>query len=643
MVEQDPLDALIGDAQTVRSVFDQVPVMLLGLDGPQMNFSAVNAAYRAFYPRFAMGQSLWESAPVLIDQRVDAALREVYDTGEPLQTREWRVQLDVDGSGLREVFIDMTITPRRAPDGAVLGVQILAYDVTERVLARQADQARAQLLQDRYESVRDSATLMQQALLAPAVPVLPGLDVAAAYLVATRDTAAGGDWFDVVTHPGGEVDLLVGDVVGHGVRAAAVMAQLRTAVRMQLHAGAGIAEALQAVDDFATEIPGAASATLCVLRLDPGGDVEYCTAGHPPPLTLTADGIARYLEPTGARPLGYGHPFTTRTTHLDHGDVVLLYSDGLIERPGRHVPSSTTEVADVTARVLRGEAGFALDPRQVPVERLCSHAVELLLRATGYGDDITVLAAQRRPPPPELHVDVPADGQAERAVRARLRQWLGALGGDAVSGQVLEHAVTEFVANAAQHAHVATSSGTVRVDGILDQRGRARVTVADRGRWREQPHGSADRGRGLPLAFALVPDTTIERTAGGTTVTAVHRVTRAAHIVTDAAATHAVPAPPVTDFDVVVETDGVVLVAGDVDTAAAPVLAEVLAARGLTGAAGLTIDVSAATHLGSAAISVLARACYISAERGTTCTLVAPPGGTPHHVLSLVGLPTSSQ
>lgn len=613
--------------------------MLLCLDGPRMTFSAANAAYRAFYRNFAMGESLWDSAPVLIDQHINAELTRVYESGEPLESREWRIQLDIDRSGLQEVFIDMTVTPRRASDGTVLGIQILAQNVTERVLARQAAEARARKLQDRYEAVRDSANLMQQALLSPVVPVLPGTDIAAAYLVATEETAAGGDWFDVITgRGGGDVYLVVGDVVGHGVQAAGVMAQLRTAVRMQLHAGAGLAQALTAVDHFATEIPGAAGATVCVVRLDPGtGEVEYCTAGHPPPLIVTADGSAAYVEPTGARPLAAGHEFTTRTAHLAHGDVVLLYSDGIIERPGRPLPASTAEVVDVAVRVLHGK-GFPLDTNHAPVQRLCAQAIEMLLRATGYSDDITLLAAQRRPPPPALHADIAADEHAEPAVRARLREWLDALGGDFVSGQILEHAVTEFVANAVEHAYASTTSGRVVIDGALDNDGYVRVTVADCGTWRHPTGSDPGRGRGLSIAQAMVADTSIDRADTGTTVTAVHRLTRAAHIVTDPQVAHTIPAKPVTNFDAAVEDDGLIIVVGDVDTSAAAVLAGVLATQSRAGTAPLTVDLSAVTHLGSAAVSVLSQACRRAEAHESTCTLLAPPGSTAHHVLSLVGL-----
>ncbi|MCV7419841.1 SpoIIE family protein phosphatase [Mycobacterium yunnanensis] len=615
--------------------------MLTALDGPKLRFAAANAAYRAVYPNLELGASVWDLLPDLVDQHLYEQFVRVYETGEPLSAREWRMHVDLDGAGTKELFFDMVVTPRRDAGGTIIGVLISLDEVTGRVRARRAVEVRAERLQDRYEAVRDAATVMQQALLSPAIPVLPHLDVAAAYLVATEDTGAGGDWFDVLPGADGGVHLVVGDVVGHGVRAAAVMAQLRTAVRMQLHAGAGIVEALDAVDDFAAEIPGAASATLCLARVDPdSGDVEYCTAGHPPPLVVGVDGSARYLEPTNARPLRSGSEYLTRSTHLEDGDVIALYSDGLIERPGLRLPASTAEVADVAARVLHGTAGFVLDAQRAPVQRLCSQAVEVLVRATGYADDITLLAAQRRPASPALNLDVAADEHAEPQVRARLRAWFDTLGADFVSGQILEHAVTEFVANAVEHAYGSTDSGTVAVRGVLDDGGFARVSVSDHGRWRDANGNDPRRGRGLSLAQAMVADTSVVRSPTGTTVTAVHRLTRDAHIVVDPRAARTAPPNPATTFNAVVEDDGVVIVAGDVDSSAAAALDGILSIHSHAGTAPVTVDLSAVTHFGSAAVGVLIQTSRRAHIHGSSCTLLAPPGGTAHHVLSLAGLPT---
>jgi len=237
-------------------------------------------------------------------------------------------------------------------------------------------------LSERYRNARDSATVMQQALLAPSVPVVPGADIAAQYLVAAEDTAAGGDWFDAIAL-GDRLVLVVGDVVGHGVEAAAVMSQLRTALRMQISLGHSIVEALELVDRFHEHVPGSKSATLCVGSLDfATGEFQYCTAGHPPPLLVSADARSRYAEPSGAGPLGSGSGFPVRTEVLEVGDSVLLYSDGLIERPGRPLGASTAEFAELAANIAGGSGGFVIDSGR-PIDRIYSETVELLLRSTG--------------------------------------------------------------------------------------------------------------------------------------------------------------------------------------------------------------------------------------------------------------------
>ena len=314
---------------------------------------------------------------------------------------------------------------RRGADGSIEGVQLVFDDVTNRVQARLAAEARVEELSERYRNVRDSATVMQQALLAPSVPVLPGVDVAAEYLVAAEDTAAGGDWFDAMAL-GDRLVLIVGDVVGHGVEAAAVMSQLRTAVRMQIAAGHSIVEALEAVDLFHEHVPGSKSATLCVGSLEVAtGEFQYCTAGHPPPLLVTAEASSRYLEPSGAGPLGSGVGFPMRTEMLDVGDSILLYTDGLIERPGRPLVPAPQNSPIWLANVASGASGFIIDSRTRFIDRICSETLELLLRSTGYNDDITLLAAQRRTPSPPLHMTLDATLHAARKVRAGLRELAG--------------------------------------------------------------------------------------------------------------------------------------------------------------------------------------------------------------------------
>jgi anti-anti-sigma factor len=644
MVADKDWDKTVGAADDVRRTFENVPAMLVGLEGPDHRLVAVNAAYRAFSPMFDLvGMLAREVYPELESQQIYQMFDRVYQTGEPQSGTEWRLQADYDGSGVQERFFDFVVTPRRREDGSIEGVQLIFDDVTNRVRARLAAEARMEELSERYRNVRDSAIVMQQALLAPSVPVVPGADITAEYLVAAEDTAAGGDWFDAIAL-GDRLVLIVGDVVGHGVEAAAVMSQLRTAVRMQILAEHTIGEALEAVDRFHEHVPGSKSATLCVGSLDfATGEFQYCTAGHPPPLLVGADANARYAEPSGAGPLGSGVGFPVRTEAVNIGDSILLYSDGLIERPGRPPGASTAEFADLAATIAAGHGGFVIDAPVRPIDRICSEALELLLRSTGYNDDVTLLGAQRRTPPPPLHMTVDATIHAARAVRARLRDWLSEIGADSDDISDVVHAISEFVENTVEHGYATEVSDGVVVEASLAGDGNLHVSVIDRGQWKDYRDGEQGRGRGLAMAEALVSQVQITHDAGGTTASVTHRLSRPANFVTDAMVSRSTYQRAInSEFVSLVGDTGRIVVSGDVDANTAPTLDRQIAVESRSGIAPLTIDLSGVTHLGSAGVSALAAACDRARRQGGDCVLVAPPGSPAHHVLSLVQIPVVS-
>ena len=643
MVAENEWDNTVGTAEVARRVFENVPAMMAGLEGPDHIFVAVNAAYRAFSPGAPVGLPAREVFPELESQQIYEMLDRVYLTGEPQSGAEWRLQADYDGSGVQERFFDFLATSRRGEDGSIEGIQLVIDDVTKRVHARLAAEARMEELSERYRNVRHSATVMQQALLAPSVPVVPGADIAAEYLVAAEDTAAGGDWFDAIALRERLV-LVVGDVVGHGVEAAAVMSQLRTALRMQILAGQSVVEALEAVDRFHEHVPGSKSATLCVGSLDLStGEFQYCTAGHPPPLLVTAEANSRYVEPSGAGPLGSGAGFPVRTEVLKVGDSILLYTDGLIERPGRPLGASTAEFADLAANIAGGKGGFVIDASTRPIDRICSETLELLLRSTGYSDDVTLLAAQRRTPTAPLHMTLDATIHTARAVRARLRQWLSEIGADADDISDIVHAISEFVENAVEHGYGTEVSDGVVVEASLAGDGELHASVTDRGQWKDYREGGRGRGRGLAMAEALVSYAHVAHGVGGTTATLMHRLSRPANFVTDALVSRAPHRPAIdSEFASVVDDAGRIMVSGDVDSHAASKLDRQIAVESRSGIAPLTIDLSRVSYLGSAGVSALAAARDRAHRQGGECVLVAPPGSPAHHVLSVVQIPVVS-
>ena len=648
MMAGEDWDHLVGKAADVQRVFYEAPVIIVAFEGPELRMVAANAAFRALTPRLQeLGIRAEDFVPELQGQDFLEHFKRVYSTGEPVRAKEWRIHVDIDGSGnVAEHFFDLLITPRHADDGSIEGVICVVEEVTERVAARIAAEAQAQAMSQRYEQVRLSATVMQQALLASSLPVLPGVDIAAEYLVAAEDTAAGGDWFDAIP-VGNRVVFVVGDVVGHGIGAAAVMSQLRTALRLQLFQGLGVGECLAAVDRFSALVPGAKSATVCVGALDvETGEFEYCTAGHPPPLLVAADGQVRFLEPSGAGPLGRGaadagddrDAFPVRTEFLDVGDAVLLYTDGLIERPGRPVAASTAEFADLAGNVMKG-GGFPIGSAR-PIERLCTQTLELLLRSTGYNDDVTLLAAQRITRPRPLHITLGATPQAAGVVRAELRRWLSDVGAEAPDVLAAVHALSEYVENAAEHAYRDQSPGSITVDVELSSDGVVEASVIDYGRWRTTSTAPSTRGRGLALAEMLGTKCEVVGNTQGTTVRFSLRLSRPARIVTDPQIAHiAVATAAALDSFSVFEGDGAVIVTGEVDSATSSVLAGQIAAFSRSGTIALTVDLNAVSHLGSAAISALTDARERAHRQGSELRLIASPGTTAHHVLSLVQVP----
>ena len=645
----------IGDAEFVREAFEDMPLPMAALDGLELRFVAANAAYRALAGGAEfIGEPFREVFLDLAGQQVFEAVERVIHSGEPYTMHEWRMQFAAEhGEGFREMFLDVTIVPRFTVDHAVRGVLGYIIDVTERVVERRAALAETAEVERRYERARDVIGALQRELLPPGLPVLPDVRIAGSYLLADADTAAGGDWFDALVLPDGRVGLVVGDVVGHGVAASAVMGQLRTVVSERLHAGATVPEALDAVDAVAGRVRGARAATVSVVVLDlADGSLSYCTAGHPPPLVVPARGEPRYLPATGAGPLGVGSGFDLGTDRLGPGDVVLLYTDGIIERPGREVAAGTVELAQVAADTV---AGRALRTAQTsPVERACTQTLELLVRASGHADDITLLAAQRIDPEPDLELPVPAEVSSLDVVRAVVFSWLEEVGAAVDDVLAVQHAVGELVTNAVEHAYGAEPGpgADVTVRAHLTTAGQLRVEVTDRGCWCDDAVGSDSapgaRGRGLAMSRDLVDELHVDGRSDGTTATVVHRLSRPARLLTTeeiVSGTRPVPARAdepalLLILDQPAGDDGVgrVRVDGPDDVATASQLYAELQRRSRGGSRALVVDLTGVTHLASSGVAVLYRAAR-AAGPGAPLRLYAPLGSTAGQILDLVALP----
>jgi serine phosphatase RsbU (regulator of sigma subunit)/PAS domain-containing protein len=197
---------------------------------------------------------------------------------------------------------------------------------------RRRAEERAELERARAQFFTDVAVTLQRAVLGPTV--LPR-GFAVHYEPATGTLEVGGDWYDVVDLPDGRYGVVVGDVVGRGLAAAAVMGQLRSAGRALLLESRSPGHVLSALDRFAALVPGAAVSTVFCAVIDPrDGTLRYSSAGHPPAIVVDADGAARFLEAAGSLPLAVDDDLERPEADvvLSPGSTLLLYTDGLIER-----------------------------------------------------------------------------------------------------------------------------------------------------------------------------------------------------------------------------------------------------------------------------------------------------------------------
>ena len=488
---------------------------------------------------------------------------------------------------------------------------------------------------------------LQEALLPTALPVLPRARIAARYLVAGQEQAAGGDWFDAIPLNGGAVALVVGDLVGHGLSASAAMGQLRAVLAELLAAEDDLGQVLRRTDAFAARMPSLRAATLVLVVLDPAaGTLRYTTCGHPPPLVIGVDGKARYLEGTGTGPLGTGSPPVLASSALAPGELVLLYSDGLVERPDRTIAEGMGELAVVAADAAANRAlttlpdEHAADPGTA--ERVCQLSVEVLTR-TGHTDDITALAAQwLAEPVPALRLVLPSARSSLTTVRDAFADWLGRLDATAEDWEALHLAMVEVVTNAIEHAYSRETPGIIELDATLGSDGSVTCLITDHGSWRPPDPADADRGHGLMVAGHVVDKLLVSHPAsGGTTVTLRHRLRRPAMLASGHQGEHAAyPAePPFTvDTSIAAGSTARALVGGPVDIGTADLLARRLLSVSRGGTVPLVADLTGVTQLASAGVRVLYEVSEQLTVHGQELTLVTVRGSAAHLVLELVRL-----
>ncbi|WLW53930.1 SpoIIE family protein phosphatase [Streptomyces sp. YU58] len=479
------------DELPVREVLDRVPALVALVHGTDHRLAYVNDAYVTAFGVRSTGVPARESLPEFEELGLFPLLDQVLRSGKPRTVKSRKAP---DGRSYT-----FTCTPVAEGGGGVL---IFATDVTDHAEA-------AERLRTSERRQRETAVTLQRSLLPQELEEPDDLRVAATYHPGGTEAAVGGDWYDVITLGGGRTALVIGDVMGRGVRAAAVMGQLRTAVRAYARLDLPPHEVLQLLDGLATEIDANQIATCVYAIHDPNeGRLIYSSAGHLPILVRDESGaVQRADEPTGP-PLGTGGwMHASGSIPLTPGSTAVLYTDGLVERRNEDLDEGIASLE----RALSGATGTP----QVVCDRL--------VRAAGvtaeHDDDVAVLVLQhpaRTGPDSDLFRNAALEllGGVEAAPRARafasgvLTSWrfpaelhdLGVL------------AVSELVANSLQHGTPPMRLRLRRTDRRLI----VEVTDGDDHLPRRRRAEPGDEsGRGIAIVATIASNWGSRRTPGG--------------------------------------------------------------------------------------------------------------------------------
>jgi PAS domain S-box-containing protein len=392
----------------------------------------------------------------------------------------------------------------READGEIHSVLIQVDDLRER---RRAEAARERLAAERaaraeaeaaYERERVIASTLQRDLLPRRLPDAPGVTLAAHFAAGGEGTAVGGDWFDAFSLPGGRLGLVIGDVAGRGVAAAARMGQLRSVARAYAVEGHPPAEVVARLNLYHQALRADDMTTLVYAVVEPDlGRLRLVNAGHPPPALVVPGAPARLLE--GSCPaLGIAEISRPPEIVVDFpaGATLVLYTDGLVERRGVGIDAAL-------AKLLR-----ALGSAPGDIEAVRDDVVEACLGPERVDDDVTALFVRAEPVLGDsVRVSLTPDPDALAATRRMLRRWLAEVGAAPDEAASIVMAANEAWQNAIEHGHdFAHVPVNVRFDREDDE---VVVTVRDAG-GRGTPPGDPDRGRGIALMQGLMDDTRLD-------------------------------------------------------------------------------------------------------------------------------------
>ncbi|MFD0022867.1 SpoIIE family protein phosphatase [Streptomyces sp. NPDC058382] len=484
------------EALSARDILGRLPALVALVHGPEHRVTYVNDAYAAAFGPRPSGVPAAEAMPELTELSLLPLMDQVLRSGTPRTVKSRKV------AGGSSYTVTCTPVSHGGDEGHENGVLVYAADVTDHAEA-------AERLRTSERRHRETAVTLQRSLLPQELEQPDDLRIAATYQPGGTDAAVGGDWYDVITLGAGRTALVIGDVMGRGVRAAAVMGQLRTAVRAYARLDLPPHEVLQLLDGLAAEIDASQIATCAYAVHDPNeGRLVYSSAGHLPILVRDEDGTVHRAEgPTGP-PLGTGGWIhTSGTIALPPGSTAVLYTDGLVERRSEDIDEGVAALE----RALSGAKGA---PQVV-----CDRLMRSLNITAEHDDDVAVLVVQhpaRTGSAAELFHNASLDllGGIEAAPRARafatgvLTSWrfpvelcdLGVL------------AAGELVANSLQHGTPPMRLGLRRTDRRLI----IEVTDGDDHLPRRRRADPADEaGRGISIVATIATSWGSRRTPGG--------------------------------------------------------------------------------------------------------------------------------
>ncbi|MEU5820534.1 histidine kinase-like protein [Streptomyces sp. KhCrAH-43] len=481
---------------SARDILGRLPALVALVHGPDHRVAYVNDAYAAAFGSRPCGAPAADAMPELAEIGLLPLMDQVLRSGTPRTVKSRKA---ADGRSYTVTCTPVRPDKEKGRDGGVL---VYAADVTDHAEA-------AERLRTSEGRHRETAVTLQRSLLPQELEQPDDLRIAATYQPGGTDAAVGGDWYDVITLGAGRTALVIGDVMGRGVRAAAVMGQLRTAVRAYARLDLPPHEVLQLLDGLAAEIDASQIATCAYAVHDPNeGLLVYASAGHLPILVRDEDGTVRRAEDPIGPPLGTGGWLhTSGTIPLPPGSTAVLYTDGLVERRSEDID----EGVGALERALSGAKGA---PQVV-----CDRLIRSLNVTAEHDDDVAVLVVQhpaRTGAAAELFHNASLDllGGIEAAPRARafatgvLASWrfpvelcdLGVL------------AAGELVANSLQHGTPPMRLGLRRTDRRLI----IEVTDGDDHLPRRRRAEPADEaGRGITIVESIATSWGSRRTPGG--------------------------------------------------------------------------------------------------------------------------------